>query len=910
MPQTRTPTEDKTHADAGLPSGAAPRYAEHDPSDALHGGAQAIVQHEAAHLLAWRGRLPDAGLALSGGGIRSASYCLGVLQALAHERCLPNIDYLSTVSGGGYIGASLSYLLGEAARGVGDPAASTAASRGAAEHAEVTVSIKARVAADQGAGEVDARLSCALASSPRAAPPVFDVSPERFPYLSYPMVGVPPPDEDAASQQQSRQKGRLLRRLRQNANYLAPGNGITFLSLAGVLLRNLAASAVVHVASLVIVLQLLISSGLLLAAGPFQPGSGRWPWDALPERGYYLLLMALGLLALYVVLSAVYVVLTGFFVLMEQRQRRAASDGSPHAPQTSQTPTTPYHLRRLYDRWAHRLLALMLFVAVFGVVPWVYDLMVQFKLTSLGGWMELFKSDPKSKPALLGAVATVLGLLGNVWGLLQTRSANKPRIPTSLVITLASVLLTFGVLLLVFLVTGYLNTFVAKHSGHQGGLVLFGWMVASAAAVLALFGWWPNANYVSLHRFYRDRLMELFLPDMRKIQSSLDDVSEAGVVASPPGDAALLGNLCGVRAGVAAHEARTDEAPAHALLGVQGAQGSVLNGPYHLINANMVLVASKHPSYRGRGGDNCLLSPLYCGSRATGWKRTDATPGVGLTLATAMAISGAALSPNAAPGGQGYTRQPVLSVLMGMLNLRLGYWLRNPNPQADSPWWLRWLSRRQSAGLVSPGLFESFGRFNLHEHERYVLLTDGGHFENLALYELVRRRLKLILVCDATADPDFKFVDLANAIEKVRADFGAIVEITSNDLAALVPQAPKDKSARDSGMLAAERGYLIAPIRYSRREGQVGDADAERGCLIYLKATFFKELFADLHGYRRAHPTFPNQSTSDQFFNEKKFEAYRELGFQTAWLMLQDLRAKATVERDCPEVAAAAVLWR
>ena len=314
------------------------------------------------------------------------------------------------------------------------------------------------------------------------------------------------------------------------------------------------------------------------------------------------------------------------------------------------------------------------------------------------------------------------------------------------------------------------------------------------------------------------------------------------------------------------------------------------------------MVASQHPRYRPRGGDNFILSPLFCGSRATGWKQTDRSPGNGFTLATAMAISGAAVNPNAGPGGEGVTRQPVLSVLMGLLNLRLGYWAGNPKKALLEP------SHGQGASwvkpnLVYPGMFESFGRINLNEYARYSLLTDGGHFENLGLYELVRRRLKLIVVCDATADPDFKFTDLANAVQKVRADFGAIIDIDSEQLAELVP-GPPDKSHKAEGTGSGEsvstvaktasRGYLMVPIRYSLRVGQDPNSEREVGTLILLKATFFKGLPADLHSYRRDHPEFPNQGTTDQFFDEKQFDAYRELGYKTAYQMLSELAVRAS----------------
>ena len=180
------------------------------------------------------------------------------------------------------------------------------------------------------------------------------------------------------------------------------------------------------------------------------------------------------------------------------------------------------------------------------------------------------------------------------------------------------------------------------------------------------------------------------------------------------------------------------------------------------------------------------------------------------------------------------------------------------------------------------------------------MLTDGGHFENLGIYELVRRRLKLIVVCDATADPDFKFTDLANAIHKVRADFGAIIDIDTEKMATLMPQPVGDANKDRIGQAAASQAYLIAPIRYSLPVGQP-DTEREIGTLILLKATAFKGLRLDLHSYRREHPEFPNQSTGDQFFDEKQLDVYRELGYETAYRMLRDLRASAPARMDAYE---------
>lgn len=849
------------------------------PENLVYDGASKVVRDEAQHLLAWRGRLPQVGLALSGGGIRSATYCLGVLQALAYRRALPNIDYLSTVSGGGYIGASLSYLLHQSA------------------------------------------------SNP--ALPTFDVSRENFPYVSYPMVGGrsrPAPHKaghrpSVSDQQLLRNesfKGRLLRRLRQSSNYLVPGDGISFLSLAGVVVRNLAASVAVHVALLVLLFQCLFWLGVFSTQAIATPGDRLAPLAppaepmALPPANKVLFAAGAALL-LFALLSALCVVLTRFFDQLDRR-------GSPLA----------YRSRRFYEVSSHWLLLITLALLVVGGLPWVYALLPQLGLDSFEGLLRLLGPQDKTKAVATGALAALVGAIGNVWGFLQARSLKKPLIPTGLVIGVASAALFFGLLLLVY---------AGTHSLNQGADVrsTIGVLV-TAGAVLLFIGLVPEANYVSLHRFYRDRLLELFMPDLQRVHDHMVEDRPylplhiylwqqltGGIKAlytrvggSRPGDATLLGDVCRAPQGVPHTGPIQTPSAGHSPPPAEPAN-KLLRGPYHLINAHVVLSASQHPRYRPRGGDNFIFSPLYCGSRATMWNPTDRSPGTGFTLATALAISGAAVNPNAGPGGEGPTRQPMLSVLMGLLSLRLGYWVANQNwvpalrgGRRSRPW--------VKPNLLYPGLFESFGRFNLNEYARYSLLTDGGHFENLGLYELVRRRLPLIVACDATADPDFKFDDLANAIQKVRADFGAIIDVSAEQLAALVPRTSgpaqtggatgDTASAPGAGPATAERGYLIVPIRYARRVragaadphshgatalacgGEVEEeGDGEVGTLILLKATAFKGLPADLFSYRRRHPEFPNQATLDQFFDEKQFDAYRELGFATAHAMLKELEA-------------------
>ena len=138
-----------------------------------------------------------------------------------------------------------------------------------------------------------------------------------------------------------------------------------------------------------------------------------------------------------------------------------------------------------------------------------------------------------------------------------------------------------------------------------------------------------------------------------------------------------------------------------------------------------------------------------------------------MTLPTAIAISGAAASPYAGAGGTAWTRNRVVSIVMAILSLRLGYWA--PNPKPGKPW-------NEIPNFIFPGITSTFLLRRLHENNWVLDLTDGGHFENLGLYELARRRLKTIIVCDGSADPQSRFGALALAIERIKVDFGATIE--------------------------------------------------------------------------------------------------------------------------------------
>ncbi len=362
---------------------------------------------------------------------------------------------------------------------------------------------------------------------------------------------------------------------------------------------------------------------------------------------------------------------------------------------------------------------------------------------------------------------------------------------------------------------------------------------ALAITIIALVvGLLVNLNYAGLHRMYRDRLMETFQPNPDNVK-----INRWGPATEA--NATLLERLCPPGQGL-----------------------------YHLINCNVVMVDSANAVYHGRGGDSFLLSPLFCGSKSTGWRATTEymknTFCRGITLPTAMAISGAAANPNAGCSGQGVTRNRGVSTLMSLLNLRLGYWARNPQKSNGClpPNYLR------------PGLTAGVCGGGLNENNGFVELTDGGYFENLALYELIRRQVKFIVISDAGADPDYTFADLANAVERVRVDFGVKIRFRSEsegNLEGLLPGSAKDGLMTQKYNLA-KRGYAIADIEYEKRDF---------GIMVYIKPTMTQGLPEDIYGYKIAYPTFPDQTTADQFFDEAQFEAYRELGYQLTKQMFE-----------------------
>jgi hypothetical protein len=228
----------------------------------------------------------------------------------------------------------------------------------------------------------------------------------------------------------------------------------------------------------------------------------------------------------------------------------------------------------------------------------------------------------------------------------------------------------------------------------------------------------------------------------------------------------------------------------------------------------------------------------------------------GISVGTAMAISGAAASPN-----MGYHSSPGVTFLLALFNVRLGWWLGNPGSEGDATF-----GDEGPHHAVIPLIEEAFG---LSSDERpYVYLSDGGHFENLGLYEMVRRRCRFILVSDAGCDPNFALADLGNAVRKIELDLGVSIRFRGLEK---LRKRPDD----GSGVGPGQPYHAVGEIDYPSADG--GGAE---GTILYIKAGYHGVENAGVRGYAIAHKDFPHETTADQWFSESQFESYRALGFE------------------------------
>ncbi|MDD5544799.1 MAG: patatin-like phospholipase family protein, partial [Acidobacteriia bacterium] len=316
---------------------------------------------------------------------------------------------------------------------------------------------------------------------------------------------------------------------------------------------------------------------------------------------------------------------------------------------------------------------------------------------------------------------------------------------------------------------------------------------------------------------------------------------------------------------------------------------SCYSGPFPIFNGTLNLVSTRDLAWQERKAASFTMTPLRCGydtwlehadlsddhsedqrrepSKFADYAYRPADQygyrDGGLLIGNAVSISGAALSPN-----MGYHSSPPLSALLAFFNVRLGFWAGNPRDN-DS-----WTRPGPKVGLWKL-LAELFASTN--ETSRYVYLSDGGHFENLGIYELVKRRCRIIVACDAGADPDYTLEDLGNAISKCREDIGVEIELYP------APVIPPKKDA------FSPCHSVVGTINYQAVDG----SESENGLLVYIKASLTGDEPADVRNYHSKHPDFPHQSTAEQWFTESQFESYRRLGQHVMESILGEIQPAA-----------------
>lgn len=355
------------------------------------------------------------------------------------------------------------------------------------------------------------------------------------------------------------------------------------------------------------------------------------------------------------------------------------------------------------------------------------------------------------------------------------------------------------------------------------GLAEGTWLVGSFGALgallmtLSLF----DPARVGMHDFYRSRIARCFLGAARPV---LPRPSQLATTEQPLDDLTF------------AELSQGHARPIHLVCcAANNLSGDPLGGLY-------------------RGARSAVVSPAGI-SIADAWAPMDKLHD--LRLSSAITASAAAF--NSQMGSISMELGPAVAFLMSALNLRLGLWVPHPlsKSKARSQWFPGWPFFLEMLGLTSCGPETAATKLGLLGSR--VHLSDGAHFENLALYELVRRHCRYIIVSDCGADPDYAFADLANAVRRVREDFGVEVELDTNPL-------------RPSSNGRATQHAVVGTIHYD------GVTGTDKGRLIYFKPVLTGDEPPDILQYQTRRSRFPQETTADQFYDEAQWESYRRLG--------------------------------
>lgn len=283
-----------------------------------------------------------------------------------------------------------------------------------------------------------------------------------------------------------------------------------------------------------------------------------------------------------------------------------------------------------------------------------------------------------------------------------------------------------------------------------------------------------------------------------------------------------------------------------------------------------------HTVPAGRWADSFTFSPSEIGGPLVGYvptvryeqtlspaRRRD------ITLPSIVGVSGAAFSP-----AMGKFSYGPIGGVFALLNLRLGLWLPHPA-------WVRTMD-----GVATwrrrPGwpylLRELFGRFRRQRPFLYV--TDGGHWENLGLVELVRRRCDEIYVVSAAGDGDRSFATIAEAIALAREQCRVDIQVDLSPLRAPVADPPDTPPARQllrRGKDGALKPQPVAPATHA--VGWFERPGGGRGRILFVEANLTADMPWDVQAHAEASTVFPDDPTTDQFFDHRQLESYRRLGW-------------------------------
>jgi len=826
------------------------------------------------------------GMALSGGGIRSATTCLGALQALCERKILPKIDYLSTVSGGGYIGSALSSLL----------------------------SINEKKIDISGSGDEE---QYHFGNTDRA---YFTTQAERFPFHPGPQAG-----------RQAQFNGRIqLLYLRTHGDFLIVRRRLIHrdvLRAVGAVLGGI----FYHL--LVFLIWLVALAGLYLGvlhfmAGPLHITSfGAYVTElaqplSRPSHPFWGALL-LGAIFLPLAMWCISWLVWGP-VLPDDWFRRG---------QESVEDNREYH-----SLWA--LFYLILLAAM--VATWIgvrasrgspdLSFILLPMGVYIGGWLmtvvlhalvtitPIFERNSRSRFAAwngifnylaaasvlvvlfpyvigwfaqsrlgLGGMGWLLSLAGT-WLLRRRESEDGMAAPVKAAIAklLASEALrkallglaVAGVIVLGFLWICAVIVQLETMRGH-GDYLMFRFAIGGGfLALFVVLGFLLDFNKLSLHYFYRDRLVETYLQtfcpapsagvgrqDDQALERCRDNAEmplsrlHGSFEAAPKMDAMQKVLEYCRRLAPSPGSAGADSGAAPGLP-VKAATGA----PYHLLVTCLNLTRSRDLKLRNRKSDAFIFSKLFCGSNTTGYVDTRKYRSGETKLARAMAISGAAVSP--AIGSRTFFAQAFATSLF---NVRLGQWMENPAYRGGAS-----VYRRENLVFWPMYLLKEM-LASTDATERLIYLSDGGHTgDNLGICPLLQRRCRLILAVDAECDPKRVFGSLNEAIRQIYID-----ELVDIDID-LEPIRPRGRSG------LSKRHVAVGRIDYH---------EGDRGWLVVFKSTLTGDESEPIKNYQREHAIFPHQTTADQFFDDAQFESYRVLGWHLTTKAFESELQEALVER-------------